>query len=81
MNGSGNSENKAAYEAELPRLREQYPIGYFAVFAGAAFLGAFPHYGDALRQGYERAGRDDFFVKQITSAEEIQRVATPLAVA
>lgn len=75
-----NRSNRAAYEAELPLLRQRYPLGHFVVFADAGFVGAYPDYGQALREGYERAGRQDFFVKQITPNEEVQQVVTPLAV-
>jgi hypothetical protein len=75
-----NRSNRAAYEAELPLLRQRYPLGHFVVFADAGFVGAYSDYGQALRQGYEKAGRQDFFVKQITSNEEVQQVVTPLAV-
>ncbi|MFN0075275.1 MAG: hypothetical protein ACKVY0_02250 [Prosthecobacter sp.] len=81
MQVADNRTNKAAYEAQLPNLRQRYPLGHFAVFAGAALVGAYPSYGEALRHGYERAGKADFFVKQITQKEEVQHVATPFAVA
>ncbi|MGV3660378.1 MAG: hypothetical protein ACO1TE_09330 [Prosthecobacter sp.] len=76
-----NQTNRAAYEAQLPVLRQRYPLGHFAVFAGAELLGTYPTYGQALREGYQCAGQADFFVKQITSKEETQHVVTPLAVA
>jgi hypothetical protein len=76
-----NQANRAAYEVQLPALRQRYPLGHFAVFADAGLVGAYPSYGQALREGYQRAGRADFFVKQITSKEETQHVVTPLAVA
>lgn len=76
-----NQANRAAYEEQLPTLRQRYPLGHFAVFTDAGLLGAYPTYGQALREGYQRAGASDFFVKQITSKEETQHVVTPLAVA
>lgn len=69
-----NKTNKAAYKAQLPNLWQHYPPGHFAVFAGAALVGAYPSYVGSLRHGYERAGKTGFFVKQITQKEEVQHV-------
>ncbi|HEY1051707.1 MAG TPA: hypothetical protein VGE39_18170 [Prosthecobacter sp.] len=75
-----NQANRAAYEAQLPLLRQRHPLGHFAVFTDAELIGAYATYGQALREGYQRAGSADFFVKQITSKEETQHVVTPLAI-
>ena len=70
--------NIGAYHAEFPRLTARFPLGFFALFAGAVFVNAYPTYAEAVTAGYEQTDDDYFLVKQIASADEdIQSVATP----
>ncbi len=77
-----NQVNAVAYAAELPSLRRKFPIGHYALFVEAAFIGAYATYSDALIQGYEHAGKQPFLVKQISIiGEEIHCVLTPFTTA
>ncbi len=81
MNPLSNETNAEAYLAQLPELRKKFPIGYYALFAGAALVGAYATYSDALTHGYETAGKSPFFVKQISTInEDIQSVLSPFTV-
>ncbi len=72
------AESKDAYVASLGNLRRDFRGEDYAVFAGAAFLGAFPSYHDALARGYREVGDKPFLVKQIDCGEETQCVASPI---
>jgi len=74
------AESKNAYSESLDKLRRDYRGSHYAVFAGAAFLGAYPTYHDALLQGYNTVGDKPFLVKQIDCDEEKQCVASPVPV-
>jgi hypothetical protein len=65
-----NQNNYAAYQEQLPALRSQYASGYYALFIGAVLVGAYASYPEALTEGYERAGKGAFFVKQIAAPNE-----------
>jgi hypothetical protein len=75
-----NQLSKEAYTADLPKLRSRFPTGFYALYVGAALVGAFASYSDALTEGYNAAGMAPFFVKQISSVEEVQCVVTPIIV-
>lgn len=71
-------EELETFRRQLPSLKADYPLGHFAVIAGAVFLGAFASYDAALEAGYENAPSPKFLVKQIGSDDEVQHVVTPL---
>jgi hypothetical protein len=70
--------SRQAYEKQVTDLATKFPLGYYAVFIGAAFIGAFKKYGEALKTGYKEAGNSPFFVKQIHCSEEVQCVVSPI---
>ena len=79
MNSTPNEANRLAFAQELPALRNKFPVGYYALFVGAAPVGAYATYSDALTHGYDKAGKSPFFVKQINTAadEDVQCVVSP----
>lgn len=70
--------SRQAYERNVADLATKFPLGYYAVFIGAAFAGAFKQYGEALKVGYKEAGNTPFLVKQIHCNEEVQCVVSPI---
>ena len=79
MASTPNEPNRIAFTQELPALRSKFPSGYYALFVGAALVGAYATYSDALTHGYDKAGNAPFFVKQINTAtnEDVQCVISP----
>jgi hypothetical protein len=79
MDSTTNELNRVAFARELPSLRSKFPSGYYVLFVGAALVGAYATYSDALAHGYDKAGKAPFFVKQINTAsdEDIQCVLSP----
>ncbi len=67
-----------AFYAEQSRLKGIYPTAYFALFIGAAFVGAYPTYEAALDEGYTQAEGADFFVKQIEAETEVHCIVGPV---
>jgi hypothetical protein len=81
MDDLTNQPNRQAFSEALPTLRAQFPLGYYALFAGASLVGAYATYSDALTEGYRTVGKAPFFVKQIQSVDEdIQCVASPFTI-
>jgi hypothetical protein len=82
MDTTSNEANKQAFKQQLPTLRSCFPAGRYALFVGATLIGAYASYAEALSDGYEKAGKAPFFVKQInTPDDEVQLVVSPFTVA
>jgi hypothetical protein len=63
----------ATYNAKLPSLIEH--LGRFVVIKGDSVVGIFDTYNDALSQGYEKFGLDEFLVKRIMPIEQVSFIS------
>lgn len=61
------------YNAQLPSLMEHQ--GKFVVIKGDNVIGIYDTYGDALKQGYEKLGLENFLVKCIMPAEQVSFIS------
>lgn len=76
MSGTNTlAEELEAFEASKAALVSDYPLGYYAVFIGRKFMGAFAKYHDALVKGYSEVGNKAFLVKPIALEERVAHIA------
>lgn len=64
------------YQAARDELfRDQ---GKYVLIQGSRILGVYVAYEDALKAGYEKAGKDDFLVKKIEASETVHTITRAL---
>lgn len=62
----------STYTKELPSLLAQG--GKYVLIGGSSVVGVFDTYREAMRAGYSAFKLDAFLVKQIASAQQIERI-------
>ena len=63
---------KRTYDAHLGEWGNYQ--GKYVLIRGSEVVGFFDTYSDAITQGYERFGLDQFLVKQVDSTHRVQYV-------
>ncbi len=72
------ADERAAYDALLPRLIEEHGLGRHALFVGTEFVGAFATYRDALVRGYSQMRDGHFLVRRIAVSHETVHMGSPM---
>lgn len=63
----------ATYNTNLPALLKHQ--GKFVLIKGEEVVDMFDTYGDALKQGYEKFGLEQFLVKRIMPTEQVSFIS------